>query len=293
MAMAGHLQLNELLQLGASASPIHAISMKIADMSVAAKLDGLDEGCFPRMKCSTDRQRKICLCRLLQPYCVVGCRPPWPYRWPDMSIPLRFALDSEGPLCLVFRIIVAKTINGTPRLGLVDADAAVVNEKRSANYWPGDFSRGDEGPDLFAIAFSPACGTLTATKQAIQGQSVVDASCVNRDDMREFHAATLNWDEMGDCTRQWNAPIYAALVLGRGKLTFYRMSANGEWHSSGVVSGELPRKVLPCVFLSCFTGYMDIEFIRLTSSPPPVCCDCDSDWHGLSHGWKRVVRQAS
>merc|ERR1712048_970901 len=93
---------------------------------------------------------------------------------------------------------------------------------------------------------------------------------------RDCYMAWLRWDPLGDCSRKWNAPIHAGLFLEEGNLTFYRRWGNDCWHSSGIICEDMPSEVLPCVFMSSFIGYAQVNFVRMWSTPPDVCHGCDS-----------------
>merc|ERR1712048_1478441 len=117
---------------------------------------------------------------------VYGCKQ----RWPDMTLPFRFSLDTKGPLCLEVSIVAAKALNGSPRVGFIEAGAAHGNW---VGPWPEDFSRGHAGPDVFAVAFDPSCGDLSATRAALQGQRIAEPL----EGGREFFTARLKWNTLG------------------------------------------------------------------------------------------------
>jgi hypothetical protein len=184
-------------------------------------------------------------------------------------------------------MIVAKAANGSFKVGVVDAEAASLAAQATPEQWSGDLSRGQAYSDIFAIAFDPADGTLTATSTAIKGKNTMRPAHIRR--KAKYYTAALKWDALGDSTREWNCPRRAALVVDRGNLTFFRMWPDGSWQSSGVVCGNLPRKVLPCVFMSSFIGYAQVNFIGMWNSTPDVCAERDALGHGLLSGWRRIV----
>jgi len=248
--------------------------------------------CFPKGGCMEKNAtlRKHHLCAALRPYCLVR---GYKRHWPDITIPFRFSLDTQGPLCLEFKIIAAKTTNGGPKIGLVDAEDAAVAMHASCGQWPGDLTHGHAGSGPFAIAFDPACGRLSATALTVQSQSTASEAepmqLTGTKCDREYYIAKLNWDSLGDSTENWNFPIHAALVLEHGKLTFFRMWG-AHWHSSGIICDKLPRRVLPCIFMSSFVGYTEVSFVRMWSSSPDICLGCDVSGHGLANAWRRVVK---
>jgi hypothetical protein len=261
--------------------------MQASDMSLAAELDGLDGRCFPKMLAYTGRTargdseyenrflanatlRRFCLRAALKPYSVVlGCNR----FWPDMTIPFRFSLDTEGPLCLEFQITAAKA---TLKIGFIDADAAFVTDQELPDHWPGDLSRGQADPDLFAIAFDPACGALADSMKASRAKTCQFISGPKR-------TRCLQWEVLG-------GPVHAALVLEQGNLTFYHLWENGEWHSDGISFADLPRKVLPCIFMPSFIGYAEVQFLRMWNYAPDVCLGCGPCGRDLVNGSRHVLR---
>mmetsp|Transcript_24346 Transcript_24346/g.38981 ORF Transcript_24346/g.38981 Transcript_24346/m.38981 type:complete len:318 (+) Transcript_24346:56-1009(+) len=306
MKIVSNLQPLSVLRLGSACSSIRAISIEVADLLAVEQLDGLDGGCSLRKQCHEKNQKlhRILLCAALQPYHVIrGCQQ----HWPDMTIPFRFAVDTQCPLFLEFQIHVAKAINGTPKVGFVDGESAYVKAQEKRNQWPADPCHGKQGPGIFALGFDPEYGTLRATKTAIRGQSsrsiasALCAPCANSKRMCEYYTGALKWDQLGDCMQAWNAPLHAAFGFAQGKLTFYRRRGNDKWESSGNIFGDLPRVMVPCVFMSSFVGYAKVKFVRISSRLPDPCLICETRSHseahsepcdecGLVNGWRRIVR---
>jgi hypothetical protein len=181
----------------------------------------------------------------------------------------------------------AKAANGSFKIGIVDAEAASVAAQEMSDHWSGDLSRGQADSDIFAIAFDPADGTMTASSTAIKGKNTMRPTHIRR--KAKYYTAALTWDVLGDSTQKWNCPRQAALAVDQGNLTFFRMWPDGSWESSGVVCGNLPRKVLPCVFMSSFIGYAQVNFVGMWNSTPDVCAEWDALGHGLVSGWRRIV----
>merc|ERR1712087_302862 len=101
----------------------------------------------------------------------------------------------------------------------------------------------------------------------------------------EYCIGNLKWSKIGDQSGKWNAPIRAALALEHGKLTFFRMQ-DGVWHSSGALLDNLPRKVIPCIFMTSFMGYVKVKFEGMLKSTPDIL-GCDVLGHGLRYEWTK------
>jgi len=188
---------------------------------------------------------------------------------PDCTRLFGSALSTKGPWFVEFEVTAAKATNGTPCVGLVDAASRITPKELESGMVPRDMSRKGQG-DL-AVAFSPETGRVFAC--GVQGH-VREGGCC---------AAWLNWKALGDSSMPWNTPIKAGLLVRNGKLTLYRGNVWGDWRSSGVVMEDLPKQVIPAVFLSSFVGYASVRFLNMWAEPPDVVCpDCDRLGHGLS-----------
>jgi len=286
ISVVANLHLMDALPLSGASHPLRNVCMDVLGKAAASELDGADDKVRPwwipeHLARRSANVRQICVCAAMQPRCLLrGCRSCWP----DSTVPLPFSLETGGgALCLEFRVIVAKAPNGTPRVGFVDAGAPCLRqwlEGGAEQRWQGDFSRGCAGPGVFAVSICAACGLLAATGAAVPGPKTAWTARAN-ECKQGYYAARLNWHDLGDCTRQWNEPYHLALVLERGTLTFYRHAGNGYWHTSGAVLSGLPREVLPCVFLSSFSGHAQVDFVRAWRTPPEVCQDCGCMWKGF------------
>jgi hypothetical protein len=224
-----------------------------------------------------------------------SCLRPYPVfsglkkSYDDKTIPFRFSLDTRGLLVLEFQIVVSNARSGAPKVGFIDAEAAPA-----FGQWPGDLSRGHAGAGPFAIGFCPASGTMCASRDAIRRQNTTSAppaGQITRSKRRSgFYAAKLKWDKIGDCKQTWNTPVHAALAVEDGKLTFLRKKG-AHWRSSGVVLHNLPRKVMPCIFMSFTTGYVKVSFDRMRPSTLEniyLGPECDAFGQGLATGWRLI-----
>lgn len=166
---------------------------------------------------------------------------------------------------------VAKAVNGSPCVGLVDARAQLPTGQLKTGIVARDMSR--KGSGELAVSFSPDCGKVFASSLK---HSSPTCCCT----------ASLKWSSVGDPSMLWNAPIKAGLLVKDRQLTFYRGSMCGQWQSSGTILGDLPDDVIPAVFMSSFVGFAKVSFLNLWSSPPDVgCIHCDALGHGLKSGW--------
>lgn len=177
-----------------------------------------------------------------------------------------------------YEVVVAKALNGPPRIGLVDASISLSEADCESGRVAWDLSQ--KGAGRPAISFSPQCGRLFAT--------CFDSLCNLSEGIRApyCHTADLNWDAIGDASSRWNFPIQCGFLIESGALTLFRTSPWGAWHSSGVLCRDLPEEVIPAMFLSSFVGFAGVRFVKLWNSPPEVCPHCDVIGHGLYDGWR-------
>jgi len=196
-----------------------------------------------------------------------------------MTKPLPLILESRGPWFLEFTIIASKAINGTPTIGLVDAEVS-PSLKQYKGKWPLDLSRSqykvssDKIARCFAISFSPAHGCVFATlvegncQELLNGQTTAGTIAEGR--KQHTYKANLDWTTLGDETRKRNIPIQAGIFVENGCLSFWR-KADGEWHSTGDICCALPPRVLPCMFMYSFLGYARVSFSGFSTGPPSDC----------------------
>jgi hypothetical protein len=169
-----------------------------------------------------------------------------------------------------FEMTVAKALNGTPCVGLLDARTQLTPGQLESGKVPRDLSRAGTGE--LAVSFSPESGKVFASSLSGQRTPVCTAN--------------LNWRNVGDSSMPWNAPLKAGLMIKDRQLTLYRGNMHGQWRSSGVILRELPDEVIPAVFMSSFVGFANVSFLNLWQSPPDVCCaNCDMSGHGLKDDW--------
>merc|ERR1719265_91588 len=212
--------------------------------------------------------------------------------WPNLTKPLPFVLESKGPFFVEYTIISSKARRGTPTIGLVDAEFSL--SAMPTGEWPLDLSRSQaqgvsQDKTCFAISFSPGCAFSNATivegnSSQLLGGAITTCTHDGRSEKCSFRAK-LNWETLGDESESWNAPIQAGFFLENGCLSFWRKVAEN-WHSTGVICQALPPKVLPCMFLSFFSGYACVRFSGLSNGPPGCCSHCDASGHGTADGWK-------
>lgn len=297
---------------GTSCSAAHRVATKLADEWITLVYEGVDA----QMNLTSLNLKKmpqwICLLAALKPVVLIK---GYKVNWPDVTKPLSFSLESEGSWFIKFTIIASKALNGTPTIGLVDAEASSnmmqsfqwpPSKNRSQNEWPLDLSRSQyrsqfkaaghglawppaDKEHCFAMSFSPGCSSVHASLVEGQSQELVEPPRsflhgTRQDEKPHAWKAMLNWPSLGDETRKWNAPIQAGFYVKDGSLSLWRKVGTG-WHSSGVICRGLPERVLPCVFMSSFTGYASVKFNGLSYGPPPCCQQCDAAGHGIAAGW--------
>eukprot|EP00746_Dinoflagellata_sp_MGD_P021541 gnl/MRDRNA2_/MRDRNA2_150317_c0_seq1.p1 gnl/MRDRNA2_/MRDRNA2_150317_c0~~gnl/MRDRNA2_/MRDRNA2_150317_c0_seq1.p1 ORF type:complete len:323 (+),score=37.06 gnl/MRDRNA2_/MRDRNA2_150317_c0_seq1:79-1047(+) len=300
-----HLELDALICLGTSCREAHQAATKLADEWIALVFEGVYA---PKNLTSVKFKAMPQWVRLLAAFKPAVVFKGYNVDWPDLTKPLPFILESDASWFLRFTIIAAKALNGTPTIGLVDAEASAgmmqkfewpLDLSRSQCEFPVDLSRSkykassNEDIGFFAISFSPGCATANAS--LVEGDSPELVDMINgsslqvagnaREKKQHTYRATLKWPTLGDETQNWNFPIQAGVFVENGCLSFWR-KADDVWHSTGEICRGLPHRVLPCVFLSSFTGYAQVRFLGLSYGPPPYCQHCDSSRHGIVDGWR-------
>lgn len=300
-----NLMLDALMRLGTSCRDARKVATKLADEWIEMVYESVDA---PINLTSKSLQAMPHWVRILAALKPVVLFKGYNADWPDLTKPLSFILESDGSWFIRFKIIASKALNGTPTIGLVDAEASPemmqkfewpLDLSRSKYEWPVDLSRSayrvspDETMPCFAMSFSPGCATVNATLVEGHAQELVEmptrsylqVAGTGQGKKQHAYKANLNWPTLGDETKNWNYPIQAGLFVEKGCLSFWR-KAEGAWHSTGVICRELPDRVMPCVFLSSFVGYAQVQFSGLSYGPPPCCQHCDSTGHGIAGRWR-------
>lgn len=266
-----NLLLQDLVRFGSSCKYVYSKTTLSADRLVKSEMKGVHLNkpvLLSHRQMPYWVQQKVAL----SPYCLaLGFKS----HWQDQTRPVRFAVDSKGPVFLEFQLIAAKAPNGTPTLGLVDAASLLGLEEGL----PSDLSRPGGKPKSFAIALSPGSGYVFANIDGVGPAKLHDPGTNPNASINSLPAgsyrAALNWEAMGNEDSKWNMPIQAGFLLKDGKLSFYRMAEDGHWHSSGILSWCLPEKVVPCMFMKSFIGYAQMWFVKIWDCPPVVCPGCD------------------
>lgn len=262
-----HLAVPELVKFAACCRAGRDLASHRAESLCALMYDGVQL----RKNCAKDDNalaRFFQLKASLRPRCLArGSNMDWP----DKTVPFKFALESKGPFFVECRATVAKADNGSPLIGLVDADAP----------WCGkDIS------NSFAVAFSPDTGHMKATiARGSQSQLIAFDDPIPSASAKMVSArAKLAWRPVGNAQEKWNKAVDAGIYVENGNLSFYRVSTCGCWHSSGIICQNLPARVLPCIFMRSFMGFTDVRFVRIWDSLPelcpndPLCQDFDERW---------------
>lgn len=221
-----------------------------------------------------------------RPTCVIrGYRQ----HWPCDTRPLPFALDSKGPVFVQFSIKAQKARNGTPTIGLVDAESVQKDDKQCSDLRC-DMSRSIYGQAACALSLSPGFGAMFAAVDSDRSDvQLIDADKVAPGDpTKGRYKAELNWWSSGNEFCRENDPIDCGFFLADGTLTFYRRETHGHWHSTGVICEGLPERVVPCMFLFSFMGYAQVWFTGLRPFPPRLCPHCDMVNQGTRNGWTRM-----
>lgn len=189
-----------------------------------------------------------------------SCCRGYRLNWQDKTIPLKFVFDSKGPIFVEYQMTVANAPNGTPSIGLVDANAQLSQDISA----------------FVAVAFGPVSGHMFATidRRGPLRLRNFDALVPAEGPVMECARARLPWKRICDEGDKWNAPVRTGFFVENGELSFYRgLPCGCCWQSSGVVCENLPPVVLPCVFLRSFMGFTNTRFIRVWDSPPLMTDD--------------------
>lgn len=176
-----------------------------------------------------------------------------------------FVVDSPGSSYFVeFRVKIARAFNGAPSIGLVDAD----HELAKLGSWPDDLSRPRDGgaASPFAISCCPTSGVIHVCEGGSPGEADGEGTT-----QRCWFSST-GWvalDEMNRCPTRW---LRFGLFIQEGRLTFFRRSEgpDGNWVSSGVIRGAMPRRLLPCIFMYSFAGFAKLTFAGVSQEAPEV-----------------------
>merc|ERR1712151_233116 len=138
-----------------------------------------------------------------------------------------------------------------------------------------DLSREECGS--FAVSLSPACGRIHASEAKPSGNSEGEAC----------HTAVLKWPTLGDPSNPCNPPFRAGFLIENHELTFLRGNTDDQWRSSGVVLRDLPRQIIPAVFMPSVIGDANVDFLYLWNTPPEVwCTQCDEHFRGFKTDWQ-------
>lgn len=286
--VACYLELDALVKFGTLSRYAHYIATNLADQFITSLYEGVH---LEKHHTSSDLQSMphwIRLLAALQPKILIK---GYNKNWPDLTKPLSAVFESKGPFFLEYTIVASKAPNGTPTIGLVDAD--VSSNMMSAGEVQVDMSRWQDGTSplhsgrCFAMSFSPGCAVVYATlvgfQELLGGQIITNST--DGHTQQNTYTANLNWPILGDETKAWNAPIQAGIFLEKGCLSLWR-KADKHWHSSGIILRGLPSRVLPCIFQSSFVGYTNVRFSGIWNGPPLCCPHCDATGHGTTAGWK-------
>lgn len=274
--VASHLPVSGIVRFGAMSKHMHSIATKLCNLLAEAVYKGIHPSGMCNKRPDWMRLKIATLPRLL----ISGESDSWP----ELTKAFPFTLDTKGPLFLEFRMVIAKARNGSPRIGVLNAESSSWVIPDSCR----DFSRG-RGDIAFSISMSPSTGEVLAT--VIEGGSetltgLPTSSRPSRGSPRhEVYNAKLKWPEEVKEHANWNHPIRAGLFLKDGGLSFWRLFKDGHWHSSGVICRDLPRSVLPCVFMSDFLGYVRITFDRILNVEPGTCGPYYCRYQGTVDGW--------
>lgn len=261
-----HLPICGLVQFATCCKAGYALAAERAQALLSLENDCLHfRTTVPKhLNCLT---RWIMLRSALRPRCLVsGHRKDWP----DKTIPFKFVVDSKGPMFIECQMTVAKGSNGSPLVGLVDAESPLLTKDVDKS---------------FSITFSPIAGHMRATidRSCSSQLTECDLPMPTAGPSMECVRAKLAWDRLSNEQDKRNTPVSFGLFVENGQLAFYRRSHCGCWRSSGFICRNLPAKVLPCVFLRSFMGFTRTRLIGVQESPPSGALD--DAGYSLEDGW--------
>lgn len=276
--VASHLPLSSLVQFGFMSNYIHDVATKLCNLRAESAYKGVHPSCMCSQKPHWIRLKIATLPRLL----ISGCSNDWP----ELTRALPFTLDTKGPVFLEFRMVIANALNGSPRIGILDAESWRKAVPESERDW--SCGRGDEA---FAISMSPSGCEMLSTiveggSQRLEGLPS-NPRPSGRSPRHEVYKARLNWPTETREHSKLNHPIRAGLFIKDGELSFWRIFRDGKWHSSGVICKDLPQSVLPCMFMFDFLGEAKITFERIRDAAPTSCCARNCRYQGTVDGWRK------
>jgi len=278
-----YMELNTLVCFGTSCNTAHRLAMSIADESISVAYQGVDVLMSYTPVDLQAMPRWVRLLSALKPGSMVKGHH---VAWSNLTMPLPLILESKGPWFAQFTIVAAKAPNGTPTIGLMDADASLG--EMGTGECSKHLASSDCSERSFEISFSPGKTTayavlLQGNSQELMGGEITTCKAPIGTKHRAY-TAYLNWPTLGDEMQSWNTKIQAGLFVENGCVSFFRNTEEG-WHSSGVICRALPPRISPCMFLSSFKGYAHVRFAGLCRKPPRCCPMCDATGHGTLDGW--------
>jgi hypothetical protein len=206
---------------------------------------------------------------------VLGPQPLLDLRWCARSIkcatltaPMPVVIDTSGQFFVHFWMSVAKASNGSPCIGVVDADTA----PRASEDWLDDLSRPRHGARGFGISCNPYSGMLH--QHAIWPGESAKADTASQDRRQpRCKRAQLAWASgEGATLGRKRASVEIGVYISNGKLVFMRTGPKG-WEPSGVVCQHLPAKVLCCAFLYDFVGEVTLCIEKGYTEKLPAMCN--------------------
>eukprot|EP00747_Dinoflagellata_sp_TGD_P035378 gnl/TRDRNA2_/TRDRNA2_137825_c0_seq1.p1 gnl/TRDRNA2_/TRDRNA2_137825_c0~~gnl/TRDRNA2_/TRDRNA2_137825_c0_seq1.p1 ORF type:complete len:152 (-),score=16.19 gnl/TRDRNA2_/TRDRNA2_137825_c0_seq1:8-463(-) len=132
--MLSYLALHDLVQFGSCCNRAHITATKIANVMIISELKGVH---LSKKTADAPRHTMPSWAQLraaTRPFCFVNGHIK---DWRTKTKPTPFVVDSKGPIFLEFQVIAAKAANGTPTVGLVNAECPGEADAE----WPSDLSR--------------------------------------------------------------------------------------------------------------------------------------------------------
>jgi len=227
--------------------------------------------------------------RAMRPRCLLRCFPSGGGLRGSRSRTrlLPVTIDTQGPPCFIgFTIAVAQALNGSPLLGFVDADNDGIKMSMGAaagTTVQEDLSRPKVGvlpgqaPTPFAVACCPSNGQMHLAMDGRDWSTAAPRNVVSSVDIPSSGhdplklCAFLQWPPSDAEMKRKVLHIHAGFLIENGKLTFFRRLPNECWLSSGVVLEDLPRRVVPGMFLYGFDGFARVHFTGLQRNAPDLC----------------------
>lgn len=210
----------------------------------------------------------------------------------SFTVPMPVILESSRQFFVEFWVSAAKTSNGCPSVGIIDAEKACHLSKQLG----ADMSRPRQASDTLGISCNPYTGVIHASctpKYCEEVEVLSDPQEPHVSSQRSWRAEVSGWESGEEATvDDQSCAIEMGMLISNGSLQFIRKGPEG-WQRSGVVWDRLPAKILCCAFLFDFVGEAMVSIEKVHVQELPKCfqkfmqeTDRDLSARGKLSTWK-------